>query len=205
MSYIWVHKEKVRKKSIQSFKIPFKKLSKEHLAQISFRKDHESGKATEVYLLWHSVVTAISFAFFIGLFSLGNSYRESYLLLTASIFFSVSLTMNSSFCIFYQMVNRFTSGDENLLFKIHLVRKFEIVRTAAIISPLIGTIFLIMYYSVLALIISLIAFVITAYIINKTLGTYVLEINKKIHEERLKAIEKDDFEKLDLLDKLYGD
>ncbi|WP_153002049.1 hypothetical protein [Pantoea dispersa] len=204
MSYIWVHKEKVRKKTIESFKIPFGKLTKEQLALIAFRKDHESGKATEVYLLWHSVVTAISFAFFIGLFSLGNSYRESCLLLIASIFFAVSLTMNSSFCIFYQLSNRLTSGDGNLLFKIHLVRKFEIVRTTAMVSPLIGTIFLILYYSVLALIICLIAFGITAFIINKTLSTYVLEIDNKIHEERLEAIEKDDFEKQDLLDRLYG-
>ncbi|KTS31446.1 hypothetical protein NS389_20555 [Pantoea dispersa] len=72
------------------------------------------------------------------------------------------------------------------------------------VSPLIGTIFLILYYSVLALIICLIAFGITAFIINKTLSTYVLEIDNKIHEERLEAIEKDDFEKQDLLDRLYG-
>ncbi|MEL0578115.1 hypothetical protein AACK17_06130 [Pectobacterium punjabense] len=204
MSYIWIHRRKLREKHIKSCKFPFEKLTKEHMAIISFRKDHESGRATELYLIWHSVVTAISFAFFIGLFSAGNSYRESNSLLISSIFFAISLTMNASFCIFYQLVNKLTSGDVNFLYRIHLVKQFEYTRLMAMLSPLIGTSLLIFHYSILVSFISFISFAITAFIIYKTFNSYISKIDSEIHQKKLDAIKNDDTETLDLLDRLYG-
>ncbi|ENY0893577.1 hypothetical protein ACFVGG_000006 [Enterobacter ludwigii] len=205
MSYIWIHRKKTHEKHIKSFKFPFDRLTKEQMALISFRKDHESGRATELYLIWHSVVTAISFAFFIGLFSAGESYSKSSLLLASSVFFAISLTMNASFCMFYQLANKLIFGDGNFLFKIHLVKHFEYTRTIAILSPLIGTILLISYYSTLALLIALLAFAITLFIIRKTLISYVFKLESEIHQKKLEAIKNDDFETQDLLDRLYGD
>lgn len=204
MSYIWIHRKKLREKYIKSCEFPFEKLTKEHMALISFRKDHESGRATELYLIWHSVVTAISFAFFIGLFSAGSSYGELNSLLISSIFFAISLTMNASFCMFYQLVNKFTSGDMNFLFKIHLVKRFEYTRLMAMLSPLIGTVLLIFHYSILASIIGFISFVITAFIIHKTLNSYVFKIDSEIDRRKSEAIKNGDTETLNLLDRLYG-
>ncbi|WP_421504980.1 hypothetical protein [Erwinia rhapontici] len=204
MSYIWIHRKKTREKHIKSFEFPFEKLTKEHIALISFRKDHESGRATELYLIWHSVVTAISFAFFIGLFSAGESYSKSNLLLASSLFFAISLTMNASFSMFYQLSNKLILGDGNLLFKIHLVKHFEYTRTIAMLSPLIGTFLLISYYSPLVLVIALLAFSITFFIIRKTLYSYVFKIQSEIHQKKSEAIKNDNFESKDLLDRLYG-
>ncbi|MDN0114135.1 hypothetical protein [Yersinia intermedia] len=204
MSYIWIHRKKIREKHIKSLKFPFERLTKEHMALITFRKDHESGKATELYLIWHSVVTAISFAFFIGLFSTGKSYSESNLLFASSIFFAISLTMNATFCMFYQLANELKFGDGGFLFKIHLVKRFEYTRTIAMLSPIIGTVLLISYYSILALLIALIAFAITFFIICKTLGSYTFKIESEIRQKKLEAIKNDDFETQDLLDRLYG-
>lgn len=91
------------------------------------------------------------------------------------------------------------------MFKIHLVKRFEYTRTIAMLSPLIGTILLISYYSTLALLIALLAFAITFFLIRKTLFSYVFKLESEIHQKKLEAIKNDDFEIKDLLDRLYGD
>ncbi|WP_426607250.1 hypothetical protein [Pantoea anthophila] len=205
MSYIWNHRNQVKKRNIEKSKFPFSKLTKEHLALIKFRKDHESGKATELYLIWHSVVTAISFAFFVGLFSAGTSYEHSKLLIASSTCFAISLTMNASFSLFYQVVNNTYYDDGNFLFKIHLVKKFEYVRSIAMLSPMLGTVLLVLYFSLLASLLSFIFFALTAFIIYKTFKSYIPRLESDIEQQKRETLDKGDFENHDLLERLYGD
>ncbi|GEM_PF-4212685 len=202
MKHIWGCKKALREKRLKKGNLPFDKLTLHDKAIISMRKDFESGKAIELFLLWHSVLTAISFAFFIGLFSAGGVYYQSKILIVASVFFAVSLVMNGMFSIFYQLTK--STLDKNYVFKIHLNNKVEYLRLFALLSPFIATLLLVTFYSLWAMVVGAIMLLITSLIFYRAIGHDVMKLEAEINKQWRKALERDDLETLERIERRYG-
>ncbi|MGY5466349.1 hypothetical protein [Citrobacter koseri] len=202
MRHIWSYKKAQREKRLKEGHLPYNKLTKQDKTIISMRKDFESGKAPELYLLWHSVLTAISFAFFIGLFSAEGFYHKSYLLISSSIFFTISLVMNGMFSVFYQLANKMFDG--NYMFRIHLNNKMEYARLIALLSPFVATMLLISFYSILATIIGIVAIAITSFIFYRAINHDVVKLEGEIRKLWKNALDNDDLETLERIDRRYG-
>ncbi|RKR53692.1 hypothetical protein C7387_3161 [Yokenella regensburgei] len=202
MRHIWGYKREQREKRLKEGRLSYDKLTTDDKLIISMRKDFESGKAPELYLLWHSVLTAISFAFFIGLFSAEGFYHKSYVLISSSIFFTISLVMNGIFSIFYQAANKMFDG--NHMFKIHLNNKIEYARLIALLSPFIATLLLIFFYSILATILGIMAIAITGFIFYRAINHDLIKLESEIRKQWRNALKNDDIETLDRIERRYG-
>lgn len=202
MRHIWGYKKGQREKRLKEGHLPYDKLTIHDKTIISMRKDFESGKSPELYLLWHSVLTAISFAFFIGLFSAEGFYHKSCLLISSSVFFTISLVMNGMFSVFYQIANKMFDG--NHMFKIHLNNKIEYARFIALLSPFVATLLLILFYSILATVLGVVAIAITGFIFYRVIGHDVIKLESEIRKQWMNALEHDDLETLERIERRYG-
>ena len=121
---------------------------------IAFRKEFEAGKIHSLYALWHTVATALSFTFFMALFSAESYFSTSACLKLASVCFALSIVFNGFFCLFYQSHSVLLKIDIKELFKLHTLSIFVLTRYAGLFLTLLGTFCVISYFSTLAVFLS---------------------------------------------------
>ncbi|MCE1451835.1 hypothetical protein LWU64_20260 [Enterobacter hormaechei] len=172
---------------------------------IVFRKDFEAGKIHSLYALWHTVATALSFTFFMALFSAESYFSTSTCLKLASVCFALSIVFNGFFCLFYQSHSVLFKMDIKELFKLHMLSFFELTRYLGLLLTLLGTFCVISYFSTVAVILSF-AFSVAL------LAGFLVYLPKKlikrddaIFRMKMDALERKDFDLYERICRIYED
>ncbi|UQS17588.1 hypothetical protein [Pseudomonas sp. HS6] len=139
------------------------------LELIQFKSGYEDGTIIAQQQHMNSVLGAISFAFFLALFSAGPDAFSKPALIVSEISFSASLVSNILLFFFYKTV----SGKKDLeyIWDFEQTSYAEIFKTIALFAPIIGTFSLIFHYSTLA-------FIFSAFIAVVGFATFLLAKNQ---------------------------
>lgn len=100
----------------------------------------------ETQLWMYSSFAASSMAYFLALFSAGTNVSTSYVLMFATILFSISLIFNASMAFLIVSVEK----DGELVYLLNISKYFRIVPMTSIYSFVLGLVLLVGYFSVFA-------------------------------------------------------
>ncbi|MEY0875224.1 hypothetical protein [Providencia manganoxydans] len=165
-----------------------------------YKKMHESGEFSRLYTYIHSLMTGVSVAFFIGLFSAGpTAVSCSIYLLIAAILFSFSLALNALFSVFFL----FFGVDKQITFKLYTYNKLmNHLSNFSILLPFIAFVLLFFYFSHIIgwafLIFLIVIFIFTAIII-----TQMLSKDNELHKFKLNLIENGNISEYEEFEKLH--
>ncbi|HIF5971534.1 TPA: hypothetical protein ACX3GO_004595 [Vibrio parahaemolyticus] len=109
-------------------------------------KIFQSKDFIETQLWMYSSFAASSMAYFLALFSAGTNVSTSYVLMFATILFSISLIFNASMAFLIVSVEK----DGELLHLLNISKYFRIVPMISIYSFVLGLVLLVGYFSVFA-------------------------------------------------------
>lgn len=172
---------------------------------IEIRKDFEAGKMHPLFLLWHTAALAFSFTFFMALFSADSYFSTSLSLQIASVFFSLSIVFNGFFCLFYQSHNTLFKINEKDLYKIHSIKLFEWTRNIGLSLTVFGMFSVIYYFSVTAVILSVLFVAVILYGFVMLLPKKLIERDKEILDMKINALKRGDDDLYTRLCRLHDD
>ncbi|NBF02213.1 hypothetical protein GV819_07895 [Pseudomonas sp. Fl5BN2] len=166
------------------------------MAYKAYKADFENGSTIKQYQYIHSVLSAISFTFFLALFSAGDAnIKNSLSLQAAIILFSISLITN----VLLFTLHYLGSSDRETIWQAHLTGAYNTLETMSWSAPFFGTLALIWFYFIPALLCSILTISI---LIIGLLCTHI-QIKKSLealHEDKISAINNDDIDTLKRLD-----
>lgn len=143
-----------------------------------------------IYFWMHSSFSALSIGYFLSLLSASSQTQEALAISFASICFCISLIVNSGMAIFLLWF-----GDSeamiNRIYPLYPWHNLKSVPTIAIISFLVGLIFLLGFYSYWLVLLAIAASVIVYIVIYNTLHT-LMDENFESKLQQLRDLDKGD-------------
>jgi len=111
------------------------------LAYISFKRGYEDGSIISQQRHMHSVLGAISFAFFLALFSAGEAASTEILLKISEVLFAIGLISNALLFFHYQ-----STTDRKYIWDLDATIPMTSYKTIALFLPILGTLILMWHY-----------------------------------------------------------
>lgn len=162
-----------------------------------YKRMHESGEFSSLYTYIHSLMTGVSVAFFIGLFSAGPiAISCSISLLISTILFSVAIALNTVFSTYFL----FFRNDRRITFELFAYSKWiNYLSNVSVSLPFIAFSFLFFYFSNVVgsiFVFSLVIIVVLAFCIFK-------EMEKNIDKAFKAKLEIEDISELEEFKKIH--
>ena len=162
------------------------------LAYISFKRGYEGGSIISHQRHMHSVLGAISFAFFLALFSAGEAASTEILLKTSEVSFAIGLISNALLFFHYQ-----ATTDRKDIWDLDSTIPMTFYKTIALSLPILGTLLLIWHYYMPAAVCAVITAILGGFIFKLSLKAS-LSNDAKFSEYQMALIEAgryEDYEK----------
>ncbi|MDV7211352.1 hypothetical protein [Azotobacter beijerinckii] len=163
------------------------------LAFIRLKRGYEDGSIISHQLHIISVLGAISFAFFLALFSAGESASSEILLKLSEVLFAISLVSNALLFFHYQ-----ASRDHEYIWELDCTNPMSLYKGVALGAPVLGVLLLIAHYYIPAAIFALLTAAL-AVIVLKLSAKAVIINNANLTARRAALMDSgqlDDYEKL---------
>ncbi|EKO3937444.1 hypothetical protein F7U68_003544, partial [Vibrio metschnikovii] len=140
----------------------------------------------ETQLWMYSSFAASSMAYFLALFSAGENVSTSYVLMLATILFSISLIFNASMAFFIVSVQK----DGELIHLLNISKYFRTVPMISIYSFVLGLVLLVGYFSIFAALAVIISVPFVMWLFFKSMSVIKEEMWVK-HRKKMAQMDKE--------------
>ncbi len=163
------------------------------LAYIRFKRGYEDGSIISHQQHINSVLGAVSFAFFLALFSAGEAASTEILLKISEVLFAIGLISNALLFFLYQ-----STMDRKYIWELDSTNSMALYKAIALYPPILGTLLLIWHYYMPAAVCAVITAVLGVVVFKLSLKSS-LSNDAKLSKYKMALIEAgryEDYEKL---------